>query len=79
MLDTQVKEQLKAYLERLQRPIELVAALGDDAGAQEMRALLDDIVACSAKVSLREEADARVPSFGIAVPGEAARIRFAGL
>ncbi|WP_234086559.1 alkyl hydroperoxide reductase subunit F [Azonexus sp. R2A61] len=79
MLDTQVKEQLKAYLERLQRPIELVAALGDDAGSQEMRALLDDIVACSAKVSLREEADARVPSFGIAVPGEAARIRFAGL
>ncbi|WP_234087044.1 alkyl hydroperoxide reductase subunit F [Azonexus sp. R2A61] len=79
MLDDAIKGQLKAYLERLQRPIELVAALGDDAGSQEMRALLDDIVACSAKVSLREEADARVPSFGIAVPGEAARIRFAGL
>ncbi len=79
MLDSAIKEQLKAYLERLQRPIEIVAALGDDAKSQEMRALLNDILDCSAKVSLREEAHARIPSFGVAVPGETARVRFAGL
>ena len=79
MLDAAIKGQLKAYLARLQRPIELVAALGDDARSQDMRALLNDILDCSPQVSLREEAHARTPSFGIAVPGETARIRFAGI
>ncbi|MFV0372164.1 MAG: alkyl hydroperoxide reductase subunit F [Azonexus sp.] len=79
MLEADIKAQLTAYLERLQRPIELVAALGDDARSQEMRELLADIVSCSNKVSLREETNARTPSFGVAQPGEAARVRFAGL
>ena len=43
MLDTNIKAQLKAYLEKLQRPIELVASLDDSAKAQEMRGLLTDI------------------------------------
>ncbi len=79
MLDAAIKTQLTAYLERLQRPIELVAALDDGEASQEMRQLLADIVSCSDKVSLREETNARVPSFGIAQPGETARVRFAGL
>ncbi|WP_415034691.1 alkyl hydroperoxide reductase subunit F [Azonexus sp.] len=79
MLEADIKAQLTAYLERLQRPIELVAALGDDARSQEMRELLADIVSCSNQVSLREEKNARTPSFGVALPGEAARVRFAGL
>ena len=65
MLDAAIKTQLTAYLERLQRPIELVAALDDGEASQEMRQLLADIVSCSDKVSLREETNARVPSFGI--------------
>lgn len=36
MLDTAIKGQLKAYLERLQRPIELVATLDDSPKGQEM-------------------------------------------
>jgi alkyl hydroperoxide reductase subunit F len=80
MLDAAIKGQLKAYLERLQRPIELVATLDDSAKAQEMRALLNDILDCSAKVSLREDNGSELcPSFAIGVPGEAPRIRFAGL
>ena len=79
MLDAAIKTQLTAYLERLQRPIELVAALDGGEASQEMRQLLADIVSCSDKVSLREETNARVPSFGIAQPGETARVRFAGL
>ena len=31
MLDTTLQTQLKAYLERLQRPVELVATLDDSA------------------------------------------------
>ena len=80
MLDTAIKGQLKAYLERLQRPIELVATLDDSAKGQEMRALLNDILECSDKVSLRENGGAsRIPSFAIGLPGETPRIHFAGL
>jgi NADH-dependent peroxiredoxin subunit F len=80
MLDSEIKGQLKAYLERLQRPIELVATLDDSDKGQEMRSLLKDIVDCSDKVSLREDSGTTyVPSFAIGLPGEAPRIRFAGL
>ena len=80
MLDTAIKTQLTAYLEKLQQPIELVASFDDSAKAQEMRALLIDIAALSPKVSLRENGDAALrPSFAIGRPGEEARIRFAGI
>ena len=80
MLDTNIKAQLQAYLERLQTPIELVASLDESAPAQEMRGLLQDIVSLSAKVSLREDGDAALrPSFAVGRPGEKARIHFAGL
>ena len=80
MLDANIKSQLKAYLEKLQTPIELVASLDESAAAQEMRGLLTDISELSTKVSLREDGDAaRRPSFAIGRPGETARISFAGL
>lgn len=80
MLDNDIKEQLKVYLEKLQRPIELVASLDDSTTAQEMRDLLVNITALSDKISLRENGDAaRRPSFAIGLPGEMPRIHFAGL
>ncbi len=80
MLEAQIKTQLQAYLEKLQRPIELVASLDDSAKAAEMRELLTDIAALSAKVSLREDGNATLrPSFAVGLPGEAPRIHFAGL
>ncbi len=80
MLDTTIQAQLKAYLERLQRPVELVASLDDSDKAQEMRSLLDDIAALSDKVSIRNDGQHRLrPSFGIAEAGHVPRIHFAGL
>jgi alkyl hydroperoxide reductase subunit F len=80
MLDTALKTQLKAYLEKLQRPIELVAAADEGAASQEMLALLRDIAELSPKVTLVQRADGeRIPSFAIGAAGEPARIRFAGL
>ena len=80
MLDNNIKAQLKAYLEKLQRPVELVASLDDSTQAQEMRGLLVDIVELSTKVSLREDGTAALrPSFTIGLPGEPARITFAGI
>jgi len=80
MLDTNIKAQLGAYLEKLQQPIELVASLDDSVAAGEMRTLLADIAALSPKVSVREDGDdARQPSFSVGRAGEPARIRFAGM
>jgi alkyl hydroperoxide reductase subunit F len=80
MLDTTIQTQLKAYLEKLQTPIELVASLDGSPKALEMRELLHEIVALSPKISLKENGTAkRQPSFTVGRPGEAARVHFAGI
>jgi alkyl hydroperoxide reductase subunit F len=80
MLDANIKAQLAAYLEKLQRPIEIVATLDGSAKGEEMRMLLTDIAALSDQVGLRTDGQAgRCPSFAIGLPGEAPRIHFAGL
>jgi alkyl hydroperoxide reductase subunit F len=80
MLDANIKAQLAAYLEKLQRPIEIVATLDDSAKGEEMRMLLTDIAALSDQVGLRTDGQAgRCPSFAIGLPGETPRIHFAGL
>lgn len=80
MLDATIQAQLKAYLERLQQPIELVASLDDGPKAREIRALLEEIAPLSAKVSVRFDGeDVRRPSFAVGRPGEKARVHFAGI
>lgn len=80
MLDDNIQTQLKAYLERLQQPIELVASLDGSDNAQEMRTMLQEIAALSDKITLREDGrNKRTPSFGVTRPGEEARVQFAGI
>mgnify|MGYP003581739858 FL=1 len=80
MLDANIQTQLKAYLEKLQNPIELIASLDDSAKAAEIRSLLNDIAALSDKVSVSENGTATLrPSFGVARVGEPARVQFAGI
>ena len=76
-----IRDRLRAYLEKLVRPIELIAFVDASAASQELRALLADVAELSDKIALRAGATAgeRVPSFAIAASGEAPRIRFAGL
>ncbi|MFZ5482820.1 MAG: alkyl hydroperoxide reductase subunit F [Pseudomonadota bacterium] len=80
MLDANIKAQLKAYMDKLVAPIELVATLDHSPKSVEMRALLEDIASVSDKIALLENGvDARVPSFTVGKVGEPARIAFAGL
>ncbi len=81
MLDDALKTQLKAYLERLQRPVELVATLDDSATSNELRELLQDIRAQSDKITVVEnnELQVRKPSFLITNPGQDTGVRFAGV
>jgi alkyl hydroperoxide reductase subunit F len=80
MLDTTMKTQLKAYLEKLTKPVELIATLDDSARSSEIRELLAEIAELSDKVSFTERNDlpVRKPSFLITNPGSEQGPRFAG-
>ena len=81
MLDTALKNQLKAYLQHLTRPISLVASLDDGEKSTEMLALLKEIAELSDKISLDERRDdtERKPSFAVSAQGQQMGIRFAGI
>jgi alkyl hydroperoxide reductase subunit F len=81
MLDANLKTQLKAYLECLQKPLELVTTLDDSKAAGEIKSLMADLVALSDKITVVEanEANVRKPSFAINNPGVETGVRFAGV
>ncbi len=81
MLDANIKTQLKAYLEKITQPVELVASLDSSDKAREMQALLNDVFELSDKITLTERHDdaERKPSFAVNRRGEDTGIRFAGL
>ena len=80
MLDSTLKTQLQAYLERVTQPFEIVASLDDSDSAQQLLALLQDIEAMSDKISLRTDGqDARRPSFSLQRVGTAMDLRFAAI
>ncbi|MEX6225097.1 alkyl hydroperoxide reductase subunit F [Providencia hangzhouensis] len=80
MLDNNLQAQLKAYLERLTKPVELVANIDDSQKSNEIKQLLEQIASLSDKVSVREERNdaIRTPSFLITNPGIDSGLRFAG-
>ncbi|TYT23133.1 alkyl hydroperoxide reductase subunit F [Luteimonas viscosa] len=81
MLDNDLKAQLKGYLERLQRPVAIVASVDDGEKSKEMLELLEDIRAQSDRITLevrRDDAE-RKPSFALTSPGHEIHLRFAGL
>jgi alkyl hydroperoxide reductase subunit F len=80
MLDDNLKAQLKAYLDRVTRPVEIVASLDDRPASQEMRELLDEIGALNDKIAVRHDGDdARRPSFSISRVGADMGVRFAAI
>jgi alkyl hydroperoxide reductase subunit F len=80
MLDTNLKTQLQAYLEKLVQPIELAASLDDSAKSAELNELLTEIASLSDKITLvRRDDDARKPSFAINRVGTDVSVRFAGI
>lgn len=70
MLDTNMKTQLKAYLEKLTKPVELIATLDDSAKSAEIKELLAEIAELSDKVTFKEDNSlpVRKPSFLITNP-----------
>ncbi|GAB4035718.1 MAG: alkyl hydroperoxide reductase subunit F [Rubrivivax sp.] len=80
MLDANLQAQLKAYLERLTQPIELIASLDDREESQQMRELLGEIAGLSDKITARYDGQgARRPSFRITRVGADMGVEFAAL
>jgi len=81
MLDANLKAQLKAYLEKVTQPIEIVASLDDGAKSRELQELLQEIVTLSERITLVERNDhaARKPSFSLNRPGTDISVQFAGI
>jgi len=80
MLDAALKNQLKAYLEKLTRPIELVASTDGGDKSREMLELLREIAELSPLITVAERDDAeRKPSFTIGRTGEPSNLRFAAI
>jgi NADH-dependent peroxiredoxin subunit F len=81
MLDSNLKQQLQGYLERISQPVEIVASLDDSEKSQEMLDLLHDIESVSSlvKIDARRDAAQIKPSFALRRPGAEAQVRFAGV
>jgi len=80
MLDSNLKTQLKAYLEKVTQPFEIVASLDDGEKSQELLSLLQDIAGLSDKITLKTDGDdARKPSFSLNRIGGNISLRFAGI
>ncbi len=79
MLDATIRSQLKAYLERVVRPIVIQASQNNSAKSNEMMELLAELTRISSKISVVDVPDIRAPSFALTSPGHDIHIRFAGL
>jgi alkyl hydroperoxide reductase subunit F len=81
MLDSNLKTQLKGYLERISQPVTLIATVDDSEKSSEMLELLADIESASEliKIDVRPGGAAMKPSFALSAGGAAPRVSFAGL
>ena len=80
MLDASLTAQLKAYLEKVTQPIEIVASLDEGARSAELAELLEQIAGLSTMISLVHRDDnERKPSFAVNRVGTDIGVRFAGI
>ncbi|QBF82601.1 alkyl hydroperoxide reductase subunit F [Shewanella maritima] len=79
MLDANVKNQLKSYMQHLKRPVELVLSTDDSNKSAELASLAQDIVDVHELVSVRNEQGKRSPSMSIQSQQTQTNITFAGL
>ena len=79
MLDANVKNQLKTYLQNLKHPVELVVSADDSKKSAELTSLAQDIVDSSSLVSSIAANGQRTPSMTVINPQQNTSITFAGL
>ena len=78
MLDNTLQQQLRLYLEKLTRPVTLVACLDEGKASAEVSALLEQITGLSELITLEHDdsLSARKPSFMVTQQGQYQRGKF---
>lgn len=80
MLDANLKTQLKAYLDKVTQPFEIVASLDESSKSAELKSLLEEISSLSDRITLRlDGTDARKPSFALNRINGNISLTFAGI
>ena len=81
MLDDTLRAQLKQYLERLSRSVEITAYTDDGDRSKEMLTFLGELKSASNKISVTQGSDAskRIPSFALGTPDADIHLEFAGI
>jgi alkyl hydroperoxide reductase subunit F len=81
MLDSNMKQQLGTYLQKIDNPIELTVSINETPKSKELETLAREIAEISDKISLTIKTDdvGRVPRMTVAPQGEMARVTFAGV
>jgi alkyl hydroperoxide reductase subunit F len=80
VLDIEMKEQLRVYLERVTQPIELVASLDASPASRELSELLSEVASLCDRIRVDTAGtDARKPSFEIRRAGSNIGVAFAGI
>lgn len=81
MLDDNLRAQLKQYLERLSRSVEITAYTDDGDRSKEMLTFLGELKSASDKISVIQgnNASKRVPSFALGTPDAEIHLEFAGI
>ncbi len=79
MLDQEIKQQLKQYMELLESDIVIKVSLGDDKFSTETKELVDEISSMSSMITVEETKLERTPSFSISRKGEETGVTFAGV
>jgi alkyl hydroperoxide reductase subunit F len=80
-MDATIKNQLQQYLVNIKHPVEIHAALDDQASSKEMRVLLKEIASLSNQLIFKEDINhtERTPSFALKPVGKEMGVRFAGI
>ncbi|RTE66503.1 alkyl hydroperoxide reductase subunit F [Amphritea opalescens] len=81
MLDSNMKQQLGTYLQKIARPIELTVSINETPKSKELEELAREIADMSGDITLiiKTEDTGRVPRIAVGPSGEPARVTFAGV
>lgn len=79
ILDAEMREQLKQYLELLENNVVLKLSTGSDEASSDIIKLADELAELSSKIVIEHTVLDRTPSFSVNRPGEDTGVIFAGV
>ncbi|GEO24978.1 alkyl hydroperoxide reductase subunit F [Alicyclobacillus acidoterrestris] len=79
VLDAEIKEQLKQYLQLMEGDVLLKVSAGSDDVSSDMLALVNELASMSPRIRVEETSLPRTPSFSVNRVGEDTGVTFAGI